>query len=75
MGAVATLAWGSYGDAIREMIANSYRLLSSLSPQEPVAQSFPEAIALSSRGYIDKIATDIATISRASVAQRRPDRH
>jgi hypothetical protein len=47
MGAGATLAWQSYGDAIREMIANSYPQLGWLAPQaEPVAQSTPETVAL-----------------------------
>jgi hypothetical protein len=47
IGVTATLAWQSYGDAAREMIANSYPQLGWLAPQaEPVAQSAPETIAL-----------------------------
>jgi len=43
----ATLAWQSYGDAAREMIANSYPQLGWLTPQaEPVAQNAPDVIAL-----------------------------
>ena len=39
-GVVATLAWQSYGDAAREMIANSYPQLSWLAPQAaPLAQT------------------------------------
>jgi hypothetical protein len=47
MGAGATLAWQSYGDTAREMIANAYPQLGWLAPQaEPVAQSAQETIAL-----------------------------
>src|SRR5712672_1147302 len=47
VGVAATLAWQSYGDAAREMIANSYPQLGWLTPQaEPVAQNAPDAIAL-----------------------------
>lgn len=46
-GAAATLALQSYGDAAREMIANSYPQLGWLAPQaEPVAQNAPETITL-----------------------------
>jgi hypothetical protein len=47
MGVAATLAWRSYGDAARQMIANSYPLLGWLAPQaEPIAQNAPNMIAL-----------------------------
>jgi hypothetical protein len=47
IGVAATLAWQSYGDAAREMIANSYPQLGWLAPQaEPVAQNAPETIGL-----------------------------
>jgi hypothetical protein len=45
IGVVVTLAWQSYGDAAREMIANSYPQLSWLAPQAAVAQTAPDAIA------------------------------
>jgi hypothetical protein len=46
VGVAATLAWQSYGDAAREMIANSSPQLSWLAPQAaPVEQSAPDAIA------------------------------
>jgi hypothetical protein len=46
-GVAATWAWWSYGDAAREMIANSYPQLGWLAPQAaPVAQSAPNMIAL-----------------------------
>src|SRR5262245_36284676 len=47
VGVAATLAWQSYGDAAREIMANSYRHLRWLAPQaEPVAQNTREATAL-----------------------------
>ena len=46
-GIAATLAWQSYGDAAREMIANSYPQLGWLAPQPPpTAQNAPDVIAL-----------------------------
>ena len=50
IGVSATLAWQSYGDSIREMIASSYPHLSWLAPQaEPVPQNAPDVIRLASR--------------------------
>jgi hypothetical protein len=47
MGAGATLAWQSYGDSAREMIANSYPQLGWLAPQSAsVGQKASETIAL-----------------------------
>ncbi|SRR6266566_2718485 len=47
IGVAATLTWQSYGDAAREMIANSYPQLGWLAPHaEPVAQNAPHIIAL-----------------------------
>lgn len=46
IGGASTLAWQSYGDAARAMIANSYPQLGWLAPQaEPVAQNVPETTA------------------------------
>ena len=46
IGGASTLAWQSYGDAARGMIANSYPRLGWLAPQaEMVAQNAPETIA------------------------------
>jgi hypothetical protein len=43
IGVSATLAWQSYGDPVREMIASSYPQLSWLVPQaEPVPQNAPD---------------------------------
>src|SRR5215468_8193881 len=45
VGVAATLAWQSYGDAVREMIASASPQLSWLAPQAvPVAQTAPDAI-------------------------------
>jgi hypothetical protein len=48
IGGASTLAWQSYGDTARAMIANSYPQLGWLAPQaEPVAQNARETIATS----------------------------
>ena len=41
MGVAATLAWQSYGDATREMIASSYPQLGWLAPQSAFAETAP----------------------------------
>jgi hypothetical protein len=47
VGVAATLAWQSYGDAAREMIANAYLQLGWLALQgKPATQNAPEAAAL-----------------------------
>src|SRR6267142_5230139 len=46
IGIIATLAWQSYGDAVRGMIANSYPQLGWLAPQsEAFAQTAPNMVA------------------------------
>jgi hypothetical protein len=46
IGVAATLAWQSYGDVAREMIANSYPQLGWLAPKaEPVALNAPDTTA------------------------------
>jgi hypothetical protein len=46
IGVAASLAWQSYGDAARQMIANSYPQLGWLAPQAtPLAQTAPNMIA------------------------------
>jgi hypothetical protein len=42
MGVAATLAWQSYGDATREMIASAYPQLGWLAPQSAFAETAPE---------------------------------
>jgi hypothetical protein len=47
LGVAATLAWQSYGDTARQIIANSYPQVRWLAPQaKPVAQSAPNMIVL-----------------------------
>jgi hypothetical protein len=46
VGVTATLAWQSYGDAAREMIASSYPQLDWLAPQAAVAQTAPTTIPM-----------------------------
>ncbi len=47
IGVAATLAWQSYGDAARAMIANAHPQLGWLAPQgEPVTQNAPVAVAV-----------------------------
>src|SRR6266404_4446512 len=47
VGVATTLAWQSYGDAARQIIANSYPQLRWLAPQaEPVARKAAETLAL-----------------------------
>jgi hypothetical protein len=45
VGVAATLAWQSYGDAARQIAANSYPQLSWLAPADAAAQTAPAAIA------------------------------
>src|SRR5207253_1863552 len=45
MGVATTLAWQSYGDAAREMIASSYPQLGWLAPQSAFAETAPEMIS------------------------------
>src|SRR6266436_5388570 len=50
VGVAATLAWQSYGDAARQIIASSYPQLGRLAPHaEPVAQNAPDMIAVAVR--------------------------
>src|SRR5260370_34282916 len=45
VGVAATLAWQSYGDAAREIIASSHPQLGWLAPQAAAAQPAPTTIA------------------------------
>lgn len=56
-GVAAGLAWHSYGDATRQMIANSYLQLGGLAPgRAPSAQNAPDRVALaaSAAPYLDQ---------------------
>jgi hypothetical protein len=44
VGVAATLAWQSYGDMARGIIANSYPQLGWLAPQAAAAQTVPDTI-------------------------------
>jgi hypothetical protein len=44
VGVAATLAWQSYGNAAREIIANSYPQLGWLAPQSAIARTVPDTI-------------------------------
>src|SRR5882757_4045471 len=59
VGVAATLAWQSYGDAAREMIANSSPQLGWLAPQAPVAQTIPNTIEQIVTRIVDRIVTNI----------------
>ena len=50
VGAAAIMAWQSYGDAARQIIASSYPQLGWLAPHaEEVAQNAPDMIAVNGR--------------------------
>ena len=71
IGVAATLAWQSYGDAARAMIANSSPQLGWLAPQTaPVAQAAPEVMAPASAASPDlqPLALGLASV-RQSVDQ------
>jgi hypothetical protein len=44
VGVAATLAWQSYGDAAREVVASKYPQLGWLAPEAAVAQTAPDRI-------------------------------
>jgi hypothetical protein len=66
IGVAVTLAWQSYGDAAREMIANSSPQLSRLAPQTAVAQAAPDTIAPTTPSHdpqeIKAISVDLAAL-------------
>ncbi len=71
IGVAATLAWQSYGDAAREMIANSYPQLGWLAPQaEPVAQNAPDVIALAAAPSPDQQRSNVTSLDLDAVRQR-----
>jgi len=67
IGGASTLAWQSYGDAAREMIANSYPQLGWLAPQaEPAAQNAPELVAPSlDQQQLNAISADLDTVRQS----------
>jgi len=53
VGIAATLAWQSYGDAARQIIASSYPQFGWLAPQAAqIAHSTPDMIALAAPGAL-----------------------
>jgi hypothetical protein len=69
IGIVATLAWQSYGDAAREIIANSYPQLGWLAPQAAAAQAAPATIAAATAS-LDEQALKTMSLSLAAVRQQ-----
>ncbi len=70
IGVAATLAWQSYGDAAREMIANRYPQLGWLAPQaEPAAQNAPDMLAASAAPSFDRQQLDAMSIDLEAVRQ------
>ncbi len=69
IGVAATLAWQSYGDAAREMIANSYPQLGWLAPQAAAAQAAPATIAAATAS-LDQQELKSVSLGLAAVRQR-----
>ena len=71
MGVGTTLAWQSYGDQIREMIANSSPQLGWLAPQVALAETAPEAepiaptIASSERQQLEVMSISLAAMQQS----------
>jgi hypothetical protein len=59
LGAVATLAWQSYGRAAREIVAGAFPQLHWLAPQIAVVETTPDRLDQIMRS-VDRIASDIA---------------
>src|SRR6266571_208279 len=76
IGVAATLAWQSYGDAAREMIASSSPQLGWLAPQDAVAQTAPAAMAPTASSpdpqELKAMSVDLAEV-RQRVDQNEPD--
>jgi hypothetical protein len=73
VGVAATLAWQSYGDGAREMVAKAYPQLGWLAPQsEPVAQNAPDGTALAApaapsfdQQQLNAISTDLESMQQS----------
>ncbi|HMA75498.1 MAG TPA: hypothetical protein VKP67_29020 [Xanthobacteraceae bacterium] len=68
VGVAATLAWQSYGDAARQIIANSYPQLGWLAPEAAVAQTVPitagAATSSSDQQELKAMSLDLAVVSQ-----------
>ncbi len=60
LGVAATLAWQSYSDPARQIIASSSPQLGWLAPQAAVAKTVPNTIEQITMRIVDRIATSIA---------------
>jgi len=69
IGIAVTLAWQSYGDAAREMIASSYPQLGWLAPQAAAAQAAPTTIAAATAS-LDQQDLKAMSLNLAAVRQR-----
>jgi hypothetical protein len=72
IGVAASLAWQSYGDAAREMIASSYPQLGWLARQPaPITHNGPDVIALSTQAARSPDREQLGTISLDLDAMRQ----
>src|SRR5258708_9249185 len=69
IGVAATLAWQSYGDAAREIIASSYPQLGWLAPQAAAAQTAPTTLAAATASLHQQV---LKTVLLVLAAARRP---
>jgi hypothetical protein len=69
IGVAATLAWQSYGDAAREIIASSFPQLGWLAPQAAAAQVAPATIAAATAS-LDQQELKAVSLGLAAVRQR-----
>jgi hypothetical protein len=70
MGVGTTLAWQSYGDQIREMIANSSPQLRWLAPQAALAETAPEAEPIApATASSERQQLEVMSISLAAMQQ------
>jgi len=69
IGVAATLAWQSYGDAAREIIASSHPQLGWLAPQAAAAQAAPASVAAATAS-LDQQELKAMALSLAAVRQR-----
>ncbi len=73
IGVAATLAWQSYGDAAREIIAHAHPQLGWLVPQgEPVTQNAPDTVTVAGpaapafdQQQLDAMSTDLETVRQS----------
>jgi hypothetical protein len=70
IGVAATLGWQSYGDAARDMIANSYPQLGWVAPQRASsAQNAPDVIALAASAAVPPDQQQLNAMSLDAVRQ------